>query len=94
MSFSISSSIALRGMRVTLWASAYSFYSVFDIFFWGGGNADNKGIEFSPQTLFSNFNIIATQCRRPLIFQTMNDVRSKNGTLKYQRLKRYKAYKN
>ena len=29
--------------------------------YWGGGNADNKGIEFSPQTLFSNFNIIATQ---------------------------------
>ena len=29
--------------------------------------------------------IIATQCRRPLMFQTMKDVRSNNVILKYQR---------
>ena len=33
----------------------------------------------------SNFNIIATQCRRPLMFQTMKAVRSNNVSLKYQR---------
>ena len=43
-----------------------------------------KGIEFLPQT--SNFNTIATQCRRSLIFQTMNAIRSNNVSLKYQRL--------
>ena len=37
-----------------------------------------------PQT--SNFNTIATQCRRSLIFQTMNAIRSNNVSLKYQRL--------
>ena len=44
-------------------------------------------MNFCHKLLFSNFNIIATQCRRPLIFQTMKDVRSKNGSLKYQRFK-------
>ena len=34
---------------------------------------------------FSNFNIVATQCRRPFIFQTMNSVRPKNLSLKYKR---------
>ena len=45
-----------------------------------------KGIEFCHKLWFSNFNILETQCRRPLIFQTMNAVRLKNGSLKYQRL--------
>ena len=33
---------------------------------------------------FSNTSIFATQCRRPQIFQTMNYVRSKSLSLKYQ----------
>ena len=45
----------------------------------------HKGIEFLSQTLFSNLYIFATQCRRPLIFQTMNSVRPNNLSLKYQR---------
>ena len=48
---------------------------------------NSKGIEFLPQCKlwFSNFNIVATQCRRPLRFKTMNAVRSYNVSLKYQR---------
>ena len=34
---------------------------------------------------FSNFNIVATQCRRSLIFQTINAIWSNNVSLKYQR---------
>ena len=36
---------------------------------------DLKGIESSPQTLLFLFNILATQCRRPQLLQTMNSVK-------------------
>ena len=42
-----------------------------------------KELSFCHKLWFSNFNIVATQCRRPLIFQTMNAIRSKNVSLKY-----------
>jgi len=45
-----------------------------------------KGIEFCHKLLFSNHRIFGTRCCRPLIFQTMNYVRSNNHSLKYQRL--------
>ena len=45
----------------------------------------HKGIEFCLKLWVSNFNIVATQCRRPLIFQTLKDIRSNNVSLKYQR---------
>ena len=44
-----------------------------------------KELSFCHKLWFSNFNIVATQCGRPLIFQTMNSVRSNNVSLKYQR---------
>ena len=44
-----------------------------------------KELSFCHKLGFSNFNIVATQCRRPLIFQTMNVIRSNNVCLKYQR---------
>ena len=44
-----------------------------------------KGIEFCHKQWFSNLNIFATQCRRPLIFQTTNSARWNNLSLKYQR---------
>ena len=44
-----------------------------------------KGIE-SLSLWFSNLYIFVIQCRRPLIFQTMNSVRWKNLSLKYQRI--------
>ena len=46
-----------------------------------------KGIEFLQQILIFNAYIftIATRCCRPLIFQTINSVRSKSLSLKYQR---------
>ena len=44
-----------------------------------------KELTFCHRLWFSNFNIVATQKRRPLIFQTMNAVRSNNVSLKYQR---------
>ena len=44
-----------------------------------------KGTEFFHKLYFSNLYIFATQCRRPLIFQTMNSVRPNNLSLKYQR---------
>ena len=44
-----------------------------------------KELSFCNKLWFSNFNIVATQCRRPLIFQTMNSVRLSNVSLKYQR---------
>ena len=45
-------------------------------------NTIPKGIEF----LVTNYDdVFATQCRRPKIFQTMNSVRCKNPSLKYQR---------
>ena len=44
-----------------------------------------KELSFCHRLWFSNFNIIATQCSKPLIFQTMNAVRSNNVSLKNQR---------
>ena len=46
-----------------------------------------KELSFCHKLWFSNFNIVATQCRRLLIFQTMNAIRSNNVSLKYQRFK-------
>ena len=43
-----------------------------------------KGIELLPQSLISNHNIFATQCRRPKMFQTINSIRRNNASLKYQ----------
>ena len=43
-----------------------------------------KELSFCHKLWFSNFNIVATQCRRPLIFQAMNAARSYNVSLKYQ----------
>ena len=44
-----------------------------------------KELSFCHRLWFSNFNISATQCSKPLIFQTMNAVRSYNVSLKNQR---------
>ena len=44
-----------------------------------------KELSFCNNLWFSNFNIVATQCWRPLIFQIMNAVRSYNVSLKYLR---------
>ena len=45
-----------------------------------------KGMESLPQTLiFYNLFIFATQCSRPLIFQTINSARAYNLSLKYLR---------
>ena len=46
---------------------------------------NTKELSFCHKLWFSIPNFIATQCRRPLIFQTMNDVISKNVSVKYQR---------
>ena len=42
-------------------------------------------LSFCHKLLFSNHYIFGTRCCRPLIFQTMNYVRSNNHSLKYQR---------
>ena len=47
-------------------------------------NHFTKELSFCHKILLSNLNIFATQCRRPLIFPTMNAVRSNNQILKYQ----------
>ena len=44
-----------------------------------------KGTEFLQQLLFLNLHICATWCSRPMIFLTMNYVRSNNLSLKHQR---------
>ena len=44
-------------------------------------------LSFCHKLQFSKPYICATQCRRPLIFQTMNSVRSNSISVKYQRLK-------
>ena len=44
-----------------------------------------KELSFCHKLYFSNLYIFATQCRRPVIFQTMNSVRPNNLSLKYQR---------
>ena len=44
-----------------------------------------KELSFSHKHWFSIPCILATQCRRPLIFQTINYVRPKNLSFKYQR---------
>ena len=43
-----------------------------------------KELSFCHKLWVSNFKIVATQCRRPLIFQTLKDIRSNNVSLKYQ----------
>ena len=45
-----------------------------------------KELSFCHKLLFSNHYIFGTQYCRPLIFQTLNYVRSNNHSLKYQRL--------
>ena len=45
-----------------------------------------KELSFCHKLWFSNFNIVATQCRRLLIFQTKNAIRSNNVSSKYQSL--------
>ena len=45
----------------------------------------SSSMSFSHILCFNNFNIVATQCRRPLIFRTMNAIRSNNVSLKYQK---------
>ena len=48
--------------------------------------ADEKFENFKTRNaLESNNYILATWCRRSLIFQTLNSVRSNNPSLKYQR---------
>ena len=42
----------------------------------------SKGNEFLPQTLTVSPYILSTRCRRPLIFKTMNSVRS--NSLKFE----------
>ena len=44
-----------------------------------------KELSLCHKLRFSNPVICTTQSRRPLIFQTMNSVRSNNLSLKYQR---------
>jgi len=44
-----------------------------------------KELRFSHKLWFSIPCILATQCRRPLIFQTNHYIRPKNFNLKYQR---------
>ena len=44
-----------------------------------------KEMSFFNKFLFFNAYILATQCRKPLIFQTINSVRSNCLSLKYQR---------
>ena len=43
-----------------------------------------KELSFCHKLYFSNLFIFATQCRRPLIFQTMNSVTPNILSLKYQ----------
>ena len=47
----------------------------------------SKGIESLPQTLIFFFYIFAIQCRRPLLFQTINSARAYNLSLQYLRFK-------
>ena len=47
----------------------------------------SKENEFLRQTMNFFPNILATRCRRPLIFQTLNYVRSSSQSLKYRRFK-------
>ena len=56
-------------------------YTVIDSLLW-------KDFSLYHKLWFSNRNIFAAQCRRPLIFQTINSVRSNNLGLKYQRFTR------
>ena len=44
-----------------------------------------KDLSFCHKPGFSNPNIFAIKCRRPLIFQNMNSFRSHNNSLKYWR---------
>ena len=45
----------------------------------------SKELSFCHKLKYSYPYILATQCRRSLIFQTFNSVKSKNLSLKYQR---------
>ncbi len=44
-----------------------------------------KELSFCYKLKLSNPYIFVSQCRRPLIFQTMNSVRSNNLNFKYQK---------
>ena len=46
-----------------------------------------KELRFGHKLWFSNYYIFTVQYRRPLIFQTLNSVRSNNFILKYQSFK-------
>ena len=46
----------------------------------------DKGTEFLPQTIIFQTLFLGSGCCRPLIFQTMNSVRSNNPSLKYQKV--------
>ena len=48
-------------------------------------SAGSMELSFCHKLKFSKPYVFANQCRRPLIFQTLNFVRSKNLSLKYQR---------
>ena len=48
-------------------------------------NCWTKELSHCHKLWFSNLYIFVIKCRRPLIFQTMNSVRWKNQSLKYQR---------
>ena len=83
-----------------IWESyGHTFDFLLKLFFLGYSTEKSKTVFFkleSPSRFlyinlkchklyFSNLYIFATQCRRPLIFQTMNSVKPKNLSLKYQR---------
>ena len=59
------------------------FYFNFDLY--KTLNIIDKVNRFLPQTLIFYPYIFATRSRKPLLFQTMNSVRSKSQRLKYQR---------
>ena len=58
---------------------------IYGTFSFTGKNKKRKKLSFCHTLWFYNFNIVATSFRRPLIFQTMNAIRSNNVSMKYQR---------
>ena len=57
------------------------------IFFLCSGSPELKELSFCHKLWFSNPYISASLCRRPLIFQNMNSVRTNNPSLKYLRFR-------
>ena len=53
-----------------------------------------KKLSFCHKLYFSNLYIFATRYRRPLIFQTMNSVKSNNLSLKYHQIVKIKGLDN